>query len=137
MQSTLHKEMLTRSQQQNSLQGDVTKMAREQNQYAKQIIDFQGELYERTQQLATTLETMNTMARKMNGIKRKVTRWEREGQSAFPDQVCQKIMSIMQEQRLPDLGMLVHYLIGMNQQLQREPLLLPRLVHIIRVLVIF
>ena len=28
LQSTLHKEMLTRSQQQNSLQGDVTKMAR-------------------------------------------------------------------------------------------------------------
>ena len=73
MQSTLHKEMLTRSQQQNSLQGDVTKMAREQNQYAKQIIDLQGELYERTQQLATTLETMNTMAREMNEIKRKVT----------------------------------------------------------------
>ena len=63
----------------------MTKMAREQNQYAKQIIDLQGEWYERTQQLATTLETMNTMARKMNEIKRKVTRWEREEQSAFPD----------------------------------------------------
>ena len=45
LQSTLHKEMLTRSQQQNSLQGDVTKMAIEQDQYAKQIIDLQGELY--------------------------------------------------------------------------------------------
>ena len=32
LQSTLHKEMLTRSQQQNSLQGDVTKMATEQDQ---------------------------------------------------------------------------------------------------------
>ena len=85
LQSTLHKEMLTRSQQQNSLQGDVTKMATEQDQYAKQIIDLQGELYERTQQLATTLETMNTMAREMNEIKRKVTRWEREEQSVFPD----------------------------------------------------
>ena len=74
LQSTLQKEMLTRSQQQNSLQGDVTKMAREQKQYAKQIIDLQGELYERTQQLATTLETMNTMAREINAIKRKVTR---------------------------------------------------------------
>ena len=62
LQSTLHKEMLTRSQQQNSLQGDVTKMAREQNQYAKKIINLKGELYERAQQLATTLETMNTMA---------------------------------------------------------------------------
>ena len=62
LQSILQKEMLTRSQQQNSLQGDVTKMAREQNQYAKQIIDLQGELSERTQQLATALETMNTMA---------------------------------------------------------------------------
>ena len=77
--------MLTRSQQQNSLQGNVTKMAREQNQYAKQIIDLQGELYDRTQQLATTLKTMNTMARQINEIKRKVTRWEREQQSAFPD----------------------------------------------------
>ena len=35
LESTLHKEMLTRSQQHNSLQGDVTKMAREQDQYAK------------------------------------------------------------------------------------------------------
>ena len=60
-------------------------MATEQDQYAKQIIDLQGELYERTQQLATTLETMNTMAREMNEIKRKVTRWEREEQSVFPD----------------------------------------------------
>ena len=31
LQRTLHKEMLTRSQQQNSLQGDVTKMATEQD----------------------------------------------------------------------------------------------------------
>ena len=71
LQSTLHKEMLTRSQQQNSLQEDVTKMTREQNQYAKQIIDLQGELYERTQQLATTLETINAMAREMNRHKNK------------------------------------------------------------------
>ena len=40
LQSALHKEMLTRSQQQNSLQGDVTKMATEQDQYAKQIIHY-------------------------------------------------------------------------------------------------
>ena len=33
----------------------------------------------------TTLETMNTMAREMNEIKRKITRWEREEQSVFPD----------------------------------------------------
>ena len=35
LQTTLQKEMLTRSRQQNSLQGDVTKMVREQNQYAE------------------------------------------------------------------------------------------------------
>ena len=35
--------------------------------------------------MATTLETMNTMAREMNEIKRKVTRWEREEQNAFPN----------------------------------------------------
>ena len=35
LHSTLQKEMLTRSQQQNSLPGDVTKMVRKQKQYAK------------------------------------------------------------------------------------------------------
>ena len=72
LHSTLQKEMLTRSQQQNSLQGNVTKMVREQDQYAKQIIDLEGELSKRTQKLATTLETMDTMAREINEIKRKV-----------------------------------------------------------------
>ena len=37
--------------------------------------------------MATTLETMNTMAREMNKVKIKVTRWEREEQSAFPDHI--------------------------------------------------
>ena len=60
-------------------------MAREQSHYAKQIIGLQGKLSERTQKLAATLETMNTMAREMNQIKIKITRWEQEEQSPFPD----------------------------------------------------